>query len=84
MDQYTEYKESDFSSTKSDFMELMCKNLASGLIMDIGYDTAGTIMHQRIKFLKFMNDLQWKLSVIMEYSGKDIPQRSQLAKLGCR
>ena len=32
--------------------------------------------------IKITNGLQWKLGIAMEYTGKGMPQRNQLAELG--
>ena len=32
--------------------------------------------------IKVTNDLQWRLGIITEYTGKDMPHRNQLARLG--
>ena len=43
------------------------------------------IRHKHVQedkvLVKIANDLQWKLSVTMEYNGKGTPKRNQLAKL---
>ena len=50
VDQYTGNKESEFYSTKSDFVEWMCKKFSDWKIMVNQYHTFSTIMHQRMKF----------------------------------
>ena len=33
-------------------------------------------------FIKITNDLDWKLGITMEYTGKNMPQQKQLMELG--
>ena len=74
MDQYTGYNESEFNSTKSDFMELMCKKFSKWknngkLVSYISHDNAP---ENKVLF-KIANHSQWRLGIIAEYTGKGMP-----------
>ena len=72
MDQYMGYKE----VTRVTSWKQHAKNLASGKVMENWWHTLDTIMH-----IKITNDLQWKLGITTEYTGKGMPQSNQLAEL---
>ena len=77
------YKELEFYCTKSDFVEPMCKKFSEWKnngkpVTYIRHDNA---LENKV-LIKIANDLQWKLHIMMEYTGKSMPQRNQLAKLG--
>ena len=76
MDQDTGYKELKFYCIKIDFAEPTCKKCR--LVMYIRHDYALVIN----VLIKIANDLQWKLDITMEYTGKGMSHRNQLAKLG--
>ena len=65
MDQYTGYKELEFDSTNSDFMEWTCKKINewknSG--KPVSYIRHDYALENKV-MMKIANDLQWKLGVI--------------------
>ena len=83
VDQYTAYKESQFYSTKSDFVEPMCKKFSKwkNNRKPISYNRLNNAPENKV-LMKITNDLQWKLGIITKYTSKGMPQRNQLSKLG--
>ena len=64
-------------------MEPMCKKCSKWknngkLVSHIRHDDA---LENKV-LIKIANDLQWRLSIITEYTGKGMPQWNQLAELG--
>ena len=65
-------------------MEPICKKFGEWknngkLVSYIQHDNA---LENKV-LIKITNDLQWRLSIITEYTGKGMSQRNQLAELGC-
>ena len=82
MDQYTGYKELELFSTKNDFMELTSKKFSKwknngNPIIYIRHDNAP----KNNVLIKIANDLQWKLGILVQYAGKDMPKRNELVEL---
>ena len=64
-------------------MEPMCKKFSEWKnngkqVMYIRYDNAP----ENKVLIKITNNSQWKIDITTEYTGKGMPQRNQLAKLG--
>ena len=80
---YMGYNESEFYSTKSDFMELMCKKFSE---CENNGKPVSFIQHNNAPenkvLIKISTELQWRPSIIAEYTGKSTPQRNQLVELG--
>ena len=82
MDQYTGYKESEFYCNKSDFVKPTCKKFSNWknngkLVTYIRHDSAP----ENKVLMKIANDLQWKLGITAECTGKGTPQMNQNANL---
>ena len=83
VDQYTGYMESKFYSAKSDFVKPMCKKFSrwqnnGKLVSHIRHNNA---LENKV-LIKIPNDSQLRLSLIVKYTGKGMPQRNQVDKLG--
>ena len=79
VDQYTWQRSQSFTVPRVTSWNRRSKQLASGKITGNQYHTLSMTMHHRTMFWQ---NLQWKLSIITEYTGKGMPKRNQLVKLG--
>ena len=71
VDQYNGYEELEFYSTKCDFVEPMCKKFSKWksngkLVAYIRHNNAP----ENKVWTKIANDLQWRLGITTEYTGK--------------
>ena len=77
----TNYKESEPYSTKSDFVELMCKKFSKWKNDEktISYIRHNNSLENKV-LIKIAKDSQWKLGIIMVYTGKSYDGTGKLAR----
>ena len=83
VDQYIWYKESEFNSTQSDFVEPACKKFSKWKNngKPVTYIRHNNAPENKV-FIQIVNESKWKQGETAEYTGKGTHQWNQLAELG--